>query len=149
MTGPPAPGNAHDRTFASIADGESAEHRYVISEAVYAQFLAAFGDRSPIHVDDGYARAAGFDGRVAHGAILNGFVSHFIGMVLPGKRSLLLSVDLRYAQPCHIGDAVVLTGTVSQKVDAQQVVVLTLRIRNETRGTSAATGRAQVRVRDT
>jgi acyl-CoA thioesterase FadM len=67
-------------------------------------------------------------------------------MHFPGRRALLLSADLRYGRPCHIGDDLTLHAKVAQKVDTQRVVVLTLRIENRTRGTRAATGRVQVRV---
>lgn len=139
---------AADLSYASIAEGAAHTRRYAITPAVYEGFLGAFEDRSPVHVDEAYARDRGFDGKVMHGAILNGFVSHFVGMCFPGRRALLLSVDLRYAAPCYLGDVVELQATVSQKVDAQQVIVLTLRIQNVTRGTSAARGRAQVSVGD-
>ena len=81
-----------------------------------------------------------------HGAILNGFVSHFVGVRFPGRRSLLLSVDLRYASPSYLGDTVEITAVVAQRVDAQQVVVLRLEVKNLTRGTRAANGRAQVKI---
>jgi acyl dehydratase len=138
---------ARDLDYDAIAQGTTVERDYDLSSAVCGHFLAAFDDRSPIHVNASYAREAGFTGPVAHGAILNGFVSHFIGMVLPGRRSLLLSVDLRYDAPCYVGDALRVAATVSQKVDAQRVVVLLLRIHNLTRGGVAATGRVQVRLR--
>lgn len=139
---------AQDLAYSEITEGLETSRAYVISSEVYEGFLGLFDDRSPIHVDATYARERGFSGPVMHGAILNGFVSHFVGMVLPGRRSLLLSVDLRYGAPSHLGDEMRLTARVTQKVDAQRVVVLTLAIDNVTRGTRAATGRAQVRVSD-
>jgi acyl dehydratase len=138
---------AADVAYEAIEEGTTVERDYDLTPDVMRHFLEAFDDRSPMHVDAAYARAAGFPAPVAHGAILNGFVSHFVGMVLPGRRSLLLTVDLRFDTPSYPGDRLRLAATVSQKVDAQRVVVLTLRFRNVTRGTTAATGRAQVRVR--
>jgi 3-hydroxybutyryl-CoA dehydratase len=134
--------------FAELLEGTTATRRYVIDDACYRAFLSLSGDRSPVHVDEVYARDRGFAGRVMHGAILNAFVSHMVGMVLPGRLALLLSVELRYLRPSYLGDTVELVARVSQVVDSQQVVVLALRFHNVTQGALAASGRAQVAVRN-
>lgn len=141
--------SAQHTTYADITEGDTREREYVISFEVYESFLRAFDDRSPIHVDDAYARGAGFIDRVMHGAILNGFVSHFVGMVFPGESSLLLSAELRYQQPSYLGDRLLLRAKVAQKLDTQQVIVLHVTFLNQTRGVTAATGRVQVKVRET
>jgi 3-hydroxybutyryl-CoA dehydratase len=139
------PPNNHG--YDEIAVGMKVAHDYAITPAVYENFLAAFQDHSPVHVDEAYAKQSGFPGKVMHGAILNGFVSHFVGMIFPGKPSLLLAVDLRYAQPSFLGDALQLEATVSQKLDAQRVVVLDLAFKNLTQKHLAARGRVQVKLR--
>ncbi|MBI3882119.1 MAG: MaoC family dehydratase N-terminal domain-containing protein [Verrucomicrobia bacterium] len=133
-------------SYAEIAEGMTRERDYVITPAVYENFLRAFDDRSPIHVDEEHARAKGFAGRVMHGGIVGGFVSHFIGMFFPGAHSLLLSAELRFVQPSYLGDTLRLSAKVAQKLDAQQVVVLHFKIHNQTRGVAVATARAQVKV---
>ena len=72
-------------TFEEILVGHEDRGDYVISADVYQQFLQAFGDISPLHVDEQFARDRGFPGKVMHGTILNGFLSHFIGVRLPGR----------------------------------------------------------------
>lgn len=133
-------------SYKEIAEGMARERRYVVTPAVYESFQRAFADHGPVHVDAQYARSRGFDGPVMHGAILNGFVSHFVGMVFPGAHSLELSSELRFSAPVYLGDAVRLHATVSQRVDALQVVVLHLTLINETRGGTAATGRLQIKI---
>jgi 3-hydroxybutyryl-CoA dehydratase len=137
-----------DRDFASLAVGLTLTRQYAVTDELYRGFLALFDDRSPIHVDDERARARGFAGRVMHGAILNGFLSHFVGMELPGARSLLQSVDMRYTQPVYLGERLELTGTITQRVDSQRVVVLTVSLRVPERDEIVARGRVQVEVRD-
>ncbi|MCZ2078812.1 MAG: hypothetical protein LC130_27925 [Bryobacterales bacterium] len=131
-------------SFEDLHEGMMVEHEYTIDTTVYETFLSIFPDKSPVHVDDGYAKANGFDGIVMHGAILNGFLSHFVGMCFPGRRSLELSVDMRYLKPCYMGDKVVLRGTISQKLESRRVVVLDLAYENRTRSYTAARGRVQV-----
>src|SRR5436190_1875392 len=91
-------------SYHELSEGMTHQRQYSITPDVYENFLRAFNDRSPIHIDADVARSRGFADRVMHGSILNGFVSHFVGMVFPGANSLLLSVDLRYSQPCYLGD---------------------------------------------
>jgi acyl dehydratase len=133
-------------SYRDVAEGTSCERDYAITPRVYQGFLETFDDRSPIHVDAEYARARGFADSVMHGAILNGFVSHFVGMVFPGATGLLLSVELRFAQPSYLGDTLKLRAKVAQKVDAQQVLVLHVTFINQTRSVTAATGRLQVKL---
>ena len=136
-----------DFQFEDLQEGLSIRRPYCITPEVYSSFLASSGDQSPIHVDEAYARQAGYPGRVMHGTILNGFVSHFIGMVFPGRRSLLLSVDLRYLQPCYLQDEIVLEASIAQKLETHRVVVLNLRILRVSDQIIIANGRAQVMVR--
>jgi acyl dehydratase len=141
-------GSAQFISYRDLAEGMVCERNYVLTPTVYKNFLCTFDDRSPIHVDADYARARGFADTVMHGAILNGFASHFVGMVFPGANSLLLSVELRFSRPSYLGDILLLHAKVTQKLDTQQVIVLHIAFLNQTRGLTAATGRAQVEVRE-
>jgi 3-hydroxybutyryl-CoA dehydratase len=134
--------------YSDIAVGMIEARDYAISMEVCDHFLAAFDDRNPIHVDDSHARKLGFPEKVMHGTLLNGFLSHFIGMFFPGRLSLLLSVDLRFAQPSHLGDVIRLEAVVSQKLDVRKVIVLDATFRNITRASIAARGRIQVMLTD-
>jgi 3-hydroxybutyryl-CoA dehydratase len=138
------------RTFRydDLVEGRSETHEYVITEDVYRHFLAAFDDRSPIHVDEPYALACGYQGSVMHGAIFAGFLSHFVGMYFPGRLSLLISIDLRLKQPSYLHDAIRLDAVVTQKADANKVIVLDLKFHNTTRNCAAARARVQVQLRD-
>ena len=135
-----------DLSFDQLTDGRAAEESYQITDEIYRAFLVASRDVNPLHVDDDFARAAGFDEKVSHGALLNAFVSHFVGMVMPGRRSLLLSTDIRYVSPCHVGDVIQIRGKIAQRVESQSVVVLTCELENQSRGRLAARARVQVKV---
>ena len=133
-------------TYADLAEGMERTREYVITPAVLDHFLNAFDDRSPVHVDEDHALSLGFKGRVMHGGIINGFVSHFVGMEFPGAHGLLLSSDLRYQRPNYLGDRLTLRAKVAQKLDAHQTVVLHLFVTNETQGEAVATGRINVKL---
>jgi len=138
------------RTFryGDIAVGMKEVHDYVITPEVYRGFLDTFHDQSPVHVDEAFAKAQGFPGRVMHGTILNGFVSHFIGVYFPGRFSLLLSVDLRFSNPSYLGDLIHIEMVVSQKLDARNIIVLDATLSNTTRNCLAARGRIQVMIKE-
>ena len=133
-------------TFADINVGMARESDYEITPQVYRSFLDTFNDRSPVHVDEAHARSQGFEGLVMHGAILNGFLSNFIGMVFPGANTLELSVEVRFLKPCYLGDKVRMRGEVAQKLEAANVVLLHVTYQNLTQGTLAANGRVQVKI---
>jgi acyl dehydratase len=134
--------------YHEIMEGMTEQLDYVISEEVYRGFLSAFQDRNPIHVDEAYALASGYPGTVMHGAILTGFLSHFIGMYFPGRLSLLLAVDIRFAKPNYLGDKITVGVIVRQKMDAGRVVVLDATFTNKDRNYLAARARTQVMLRE-
>jgi 3-hydroxybutyryl-CoA dehydratase len=130
----------------TAGEGFHTEHLYTITPAVYERFVAAFGDTNRLHVDDGFAQSRGFPERVMHGAILNGFISHFVGVHFPGNGSLLHSVSAQYKSPCHLGDQVRIEATVTQVSEAVGVVTMELVLTNLTRSRVAAKARVQVGV---
>ena len=146
MNNPPL--QARTFRYQEILIGMKEERDYVLSPEVYEHFLAAFDDRSPIHVEEPYALQNGYAGKVMHGTLLNGFLSHFVGMHFPGRLSLLLAVDLRFSQPSYLGEVIRLEALVSQTLDARQVVVLDVTLTNLTRNCTAARGRVQVMLRE-
>src|SRR5450756_1495840 len=145
MSAPPLP---NDHRYENMVVGMKVRHEYTITTAVYDSFLNAFRDYSPVHVDEAYAQKSGFAGKVMHGAMLNGFLSHFVGMIFPGKPGLLLAVDLRFSQPSFLGDVLQLEAVAGQKLDSQNVIVLDFTFQNLTQKHLAARGRAQVKLRN-
>ena len=139
---------SRDHSFQDIEEGAEYSHSYTIDEAVYDALLSIFQDQSPIHIDDTYARAAGFVSCVMHGAIFNGFLSHFVGMYFPGRRSLILSVNMNYHLPSYLGDTVTLTARVRQKAETARVVVLDVRFVSQLSEKVVVSGKVQVSLRD-
>ena len=118
--------------FADLTVGTQFRRRYAISPAVYQGFLELFGDASPLHVDDAVAATCGFSSRLMHGAILNGFISNFVGMHFPGRRTLELGVDIRFVQPTYLHDVLDLEATVKQRLESRQVATLHFRFMRDT-----------------
>jgi 3-hydroxybutyryl-CoA dehydratase len=137
-----------DRPFAALLKNMSSRHEYEITPQLMDGFVALFDDRNPLHMDVAYAKNLGHPDRVVHGAILSGFLSHFVGMVLPGRRAMLLSSDLRFAAPNHIGDTLRLTGKIMGRAESTRTVEMMVRFENLTKNRLSARGKVFVQVHD-
>lgn len=135
-----------EHAFDSIEEGYQTSHEYAITDREYACLVGPFGDVSPLHVDDAYAKTRGFSGRVMHGAILNGFLSHFVGVHFPGKPAILQSVNIQYKSPSYLGDGIRLDAKVAQKVDSVRAIVLEVTFTNTTQQKIVAKAKVQVGV---
>ena len=96
-------------------------HTYTVSSEVYYNFQRCSNDLNPLHTDMDFAKRKGFRSCVMYGNILNAFVSHFVGMLLPLKEVMILSQDISYHLPVYMNDEVVLESkidTVSEAVNA-------------------------------
>ena len=133
-------------TFEDLVLGTKFRKQYTISEDVYKRFLELFGDASPLHVDDQVARSCGFSAKLMHGAILNGFISDFVGMNFPGKRTLELGVEIHFVKPTYVKDVVELEAIVKERLESRKVVVLQFRFRREAE--MVANGRVTVMICD-
>jgi 3-oxoacyl-[acyl-carrier protein] reductase len=100
-----------DLTDFSIGQTFSTEHCFDADSV--DTFAALSGDFSPLHVDDDYAKEAGFGGRVVHGLLLASLFSRLVGMKVPGKRALYLGQDLSFRRPVLVGETVTATAKIA------------------------------------
>jgi len=96
-----------------LAIGQRAERRRVVSAADIDAFAAVTGDDNPVHLDEAYAAATPFGGRIAHGMLSAGYISAVMGTELPGPGAIYVSQTLNFRRPVRIGDEVVTEVTVS------------------------------------
>lgn len=75
-------------------------------------FAAISGDVNPLHIDETYARAAGFPEPVLFGMLTSTLYSRLVGVYLPGKFGLLQGIDIDFNAPCHAGENLHVTGEV-------------------------------------
>ena len=62
---------------------------------------------------------------------LGALVSQLVGMQLPGKYCLLVKETLKFKKPVCVEDTVVVTGTLSRKTNALQLVEIAIDIKRE------------------
>jgi 3-hydroxybutyryl-CoA dehydratase len=85
----------------------------VIGDAEIEMFATLSEDRNPVHLDDEYAKATMFKGRIAHGMLSAALFSAIIGERLPGHGTIYLGQNLRFTAPVKPGDLVTATVTVT------------------------------------
>jgi acyl dehydratase len=103
-----------------IEVGEHAEYTRTIREADIVSFADVSGDHAPIHVDEAYARTTAYGRRIAHGALMMGFLSATSTVISErsAKRGathvpVSLGYDkVRIIHPVFIGDTVTARYTV-------------------------------------
>lgn len=93
-------------------------------------YAALVGDHNPIHVDEEYAEATMFDGRIAHGLLAGGVVSAALAD-LPGD-VIYVSQDFEFLAPVRPGDEVVATATVVEDLGENRLRVTTETARGDT-----------------
>lgn len=99
-------------TLAEMTPGLTESFTVTVTEEMMQAFERLTGDCSPIHVDENYAKARGYGGRVVYGMLGASFFSTLAGVYLPGEHCLLHSVECKFARPVFIGDTLTVTGTV-------------------------------------
>ena len=134
-------------TISELADKSSViQHNYVITQEVYDSFQRCSGDLNPLHTDDAYAISKGFQGPVMYGNILNAFISHFVGMLLPAKEVMIQSQEISFHKPVYLNDEILLEAVVEQVSEVVNVIVykLKFRRRKEDKTELVAKGHVQI-----
>lgn len=106
-------------TLAQMHPGLKHSFDVPVTQAMLDAFGQISGDMNSLHVDEAFAHARGFAGRVVYGMLTASFYSTLVGMYLPGKYALLQQVDAAFLAPVFVGDVLTVTGEV---VDVHQTV---------------------------
>lgn len=93
--------------------GQSAEIVRHVDDAAVRAFAEVSGDFNPLHLDEEYARATPFRGRIAHGALIASYLSGVLGNELPGPGAIFVRMDIGFQRPVRIGDTVITRAAVT------------------------------------
>ena len=107
------------RYFEELEEGTSfTSMPRVVTMADIEAFVRLSGDDNRLHTDDEFARAAGFAGRIAHGALV---VSLATGLawqtgILTDTTLAFRSIDdWKFSLPVYPGDTIALRGRVAER----------------------------------
>ncbi len=121
----------NDYKYEEIEIGHKESFTVNVTQDMMDSFLAITGDVNPLHNDEEYAKGKGHSGRVVYGMLTASMLSTLAGVYLPGKRSLIQEVKVKFAKPVYIGDTLTVEGVVEEKHDAFSLIVLKVTIRNQ------------------
>jgi len=110
--------------------GDTFTRSFVVTKALFEGFIGLFGDKNPLHVDDAFATAKGFRGKVMHGNILGGFLSYFIGECLPTKDIIIHSQEIQYKRAVYLNDVLAFEAKVVEVYESVEAVEFKFIFRN-------------------
>jgi len=94
-------------TAPTISEGhEFVTARRTITEADVVNFAGLSNDFDPLHIDDDYAREAGFRGRIAHGQMIASIVTGLRSELDDWPVASFLGTSRRFAAPVVPGDTI-------------------------------------------
>jgi 3-hydroxybutyryl-CoA dehydratase len=107
--------------------GQRVSFRKTVSESDVYLFAGITGDFAPNHVDEQFMRGTQYGRRIAHGALLVGYMSRASTMTaekITGEGTSFYSVSLgydriRFLKPVFIGDTITVTYVVESR-DAER-----------------------------
>jgi 3-hydroxybutyryl-CoA dehydratase len=108
-----------------LAPGTKVTCSKTVTESDVYLFAGITGDFSPNHVDEVFMKKSAYGRRVAHGALIVGYMSRASSMILeraPASREGYTPVSLgydkvRFLKPVFIGDTITITYLI-QRTDA-------------------------------
>jgi 3-hydroxybutyryl-CoA dehydratase len=110
-------------TIDELKIGDRAYFEKVVSEDDVYSFAGITGDFNPLHVDEKKYKNV-FKKRIAHGALIAGYLSACIGMYLPGPGTIYLSQNSRFNLPVYFGDTIKVEVKVLEIYKAENIVKL-------------------------
>lgn len=104
--------------------GQTESFEVTVTKEMMEQFFAITKDENPLHRDPEYAKKSGFSGPVAYGMLTASFLSTLAGVCLPGEKSIIEGVEIRFSKPVYPGDVLKVTGEVKEIHESVRMVVL-------------------------
>lgn len=119
---------------------------YRVTPDVYYSFQRCSNDFNPLHTDRMYANAKGFTEQVMYGNILNAFVSHFVGMLLPSREVMIQSQDISFHKPVYLNDEIQLEAGIDTVSEAVNIINYKLKFRRIAEGKSELVAKGHVQI---
>lgn len=115
--------------YEDIYKGQIEEFTFEITDKKMNQFLAITGDNNPLHTNFSYAKEKGYNEVVVYGLLTTSALSTLAGVYLPGKYSLIHSVEIKYVKPVFISSSPLkVKGEVIEKDDRFSKITLKVNI---------------------
>ncbi len=120
--------------YKEIQIGQKQSFSVTVTKDMEDKFRELTGDINPLHYDDVYAREIGegkFLSHVTFGMLTASLLSTFAGVYMPGKYSLIHSVEVGFQKPVFAGDELTISGEVMDKQDGLNLLLLMVVFKNQ------------------
>lgn len=118
-------------SFDEIEVGMEESFQVTVTPKMLERFREITGDVNPLHTDEAFAKAKGYESCVVYGMLTASFLSTLAGVYLPGEKSLIHSVETKFVKPVFAGDTLTIKGKVTEKNDLFPVFTLKVVITNQ------------------
>lgn len=108
-----------------LEPGMTARFAKTITEADIVLFAGVSGDNNAMHINEEFASATPFGGRIAHGFLTASTISAAIATRMPGPGTVYVAQEMRFVGPVRPGDTVTAEVTVKEVLRDRNRVILT------------------------
>ena len=122
----------NEYTIHDISVGMTERFSVTVTDEMMASFRQMTGDHNPLHTDEEYAKKQGYPSPVTYGMLTASLLSTLAGMYLPGKYSLIQSVEIKFSKPVFPGNTLTVTGVVKELHENLNMMQLKVQIQDET-----------------
>ncbi|ESQ87715.1 MaoC family dehydratase [Asticcacaulis sp. AC460] len=113
---------------------QTASRVFTVDDAAIAAFADVSTDHNPVHVDEAFAAASPFKGRIAHGMLMGAYISATLASDLPGRGAIYVSQSLNFKRAVRPGDeaTVIVTITAIDLKSGHVTLSTVVKVRNKT-----------------
>lgn len=117
--------------FYELREGMKEEFTVSVDADKMDKFCQITGDVNPLHKDKLFARSKGYPSTVVYGMLTASFLSTLAGVYLPGEKSFIQSVEVKFLEPVFPGDILRVRGEVKELNESVQQMVLGITMYNQ------------------
>lgn len=126
-----------------MKQGDKFQQDFKITEDIYNGFISVFNDKNPLHINSDFAIRKGFDEKVMHGNILNGFLSFFIGECLPIKNVIIQTQEIKFPRPTYLNDELIFFAEITDVFESVKLMEIKFTFKNK-KEQKVATGKINI-----
>ena len=117
--------------FKNLRLGQTESFKIKLKKEIIKKFISISKDYSKIHINKKFACKYNFKDKIIHGMLLGAFYSRFIGIYLPGKFSLLMSMDIKFNKPIYLNDVITIKGQIVHLNNSYKVATIKIYATNQ------------------
>jgi acyl dehydratase len=122
------------RTVDDISVGLSTSFTKTVSESDVYLFAGITGDLDPNHVDEEFCRGTSLGHRVAHGALIVGYMSAASSRILEDFDRPMVSAGydrIRFLKPVYLGDTIRVDYVIASLDPTRERIVAKVEVKNQ------------------